>query len=131
VNGNREYDEAEQSAFGTFVHALDTTEQGKYLTHLLDADTSKWEADKTVREYYKSAVAQLQTQRTFDPLWYARAGVTDQADSLLAKLQRELPRHGLDPKAFFLPEIESDLEIVHELSFDSVGQSINEVLPRL
>ena len=38
VNGNREYDEAEHSAFGTFVHALDTTEQGKYLTHLLDAD---------------------------------------------------------------------------------------------
>ena len=46
VNGNREYDEADSSAFGTFVHALDTTEQGKYLTHLLDADTSKWEAGR-------------------------------------------------------------------------------------
>ena len=131
VNGNREYDEAEQSAFGTFVHALDTTEQGKYLTHLLDADTSKWEADKAVQAYYKTTVAQLQTQRTFEPLWYNRVGVTDQADSLLAQLQRELPRHGLDPKSFFLPEIESDLDIVHQLAFDSVGQSINEVLPRL
>ena len=131
VNGNREYDEAEQSAFGTFVHALDTTEQGQYLTHLLDADTSKWEADKAVQAYYKATVTQLQTQQIFEPLWYARAGVTDQADSLLVQLQRELPRHGLDPKAFFLPEIESDLSIVHQLAFDSVGQSINEVLPRL
>ena len=131
VNGNREYDEAEHSAFGTFVHALDTTEQGKYLTHLLDADSSKREADKAVQAYYKAAVAQLKTQRTFEPLWYARAGVTSQADSLLSLLQRELPGNGLDPKAFFLPEIESDLEIVHKLSFDSVGQSINEVLPRL
>ena len=131
VNGNREYDEADSSAFGTFVHALDTTEQGKYLTHLFDADTSKWEADKKVCEYYQAVVEQLQTQRIFEPRWYNRAGVTDQADALLAQLQRELPRQGLDPKAFFLPEIESDLEIVRQLSFDSVGQNINEVLPRL
>ena len=131
VNGNREYDEADSSAFGSFVHALDTTEQGKYLTHLLDADTSKWEADKKVREYYQAVVAQLQTQRVFEPLWYNRAGVTDQVDVLLEQLQREVPKHGLDPKAFFLPEIASDLEIIHQLSFDSVGQNINELLPRL
>lgn len=123
VNGNREYDEADHSAFGTFVHALDTTEQWQYLTHILDADTSKWEADKVVRKYY--------AERTHEPLWYARAGVTDQADSLLSQLQRVLPGHGLNPEAFFLSEIESDLDIVHKLAFDSVGQSINEVLPRL
>ena len=123
VNGNREYDEADDSVFGTYVHALDTTEQGKYLTHFLDTDSSGWEADKTVRRFY--------AERTHEPLWYARTGVTDQADSLLAILQRELPRHGLSPKAFFLPDIQSDLEIVHQLAFDSVGQSINEVLPRL
>ena len=122
-NGNREYDEADHSAFGTFVHALDTTEQWQYLTHLLDADTTKWEADKAVQQYY--------AERTHEPLWYALAGVTDQADSLLAHLQRELPKHGLNPKAFFLSEIETDLDIVHKLAFDSVGQSINEVLPRL
>ena len=123
VNGNREDDEAEHSAFGTFVHALDTTEQGKYLTHLLDADTSKCKADKFVRQYY--------AERTHEPLWYARSGVTDQADMLLAHLQRELPLHGLNPEAFFLSEIEADLEIVHQLSFDSLGVSINELLPRL
>ena len=131
VNGNGEYDEADSSAFGIFVHALDTTEQGKYLMHFLDADTSKWEADKKVREYYRAVVTQLQTQRVFEPLWYNKAGVTDQADVLLEHLKRDVPQQGLDPKAFFLPEIASDLEIVHQLSFDSVGQNINEVLPRL
>ena len=123
VNGNREYDEADYSAFGTFVHALDTAEQRAYLTHLLDADTSKWEADKAVRQYY--------AEGTHEPFWFTRDGVTDQADSLLTQLQRELPQHGLNPKAFFLSEIETDLETVHKLAFDSVGQSINEVLPRL
>ena len=116
VNGNREYDEADYSAFGTFVHALDTTEQRLYLTHLLDADSSRWEADKAVRKYY--------AERTHEPLWYTREGVTNQADSLLTQLQRELPQHGLNLKAFFLSEIEDDLEIVHKLAFDSVGQSI-------
>ena len=122
-NGNREYDEADYSAFGTFVHALDTTEQWQYLTHILDADSSKYEADKAVHQYY--------AERAHEPLWYAREGVSDQADSLLAHLQRELPQQGLNPKAFFLSEISSDLDIVHQLAFDSVGQSINEVLPRL
>ena len=123
VNGNREYDEADYSAFGTFVHALDTAEQRAYLTHLLDADSSKWEADKAVRQYY--------AEGTHEPFWLTRDGVTDQAGSLLTQLQRELPQHGLNPKAFFLSEIETDLETVHKLAFDSVGQSINEVLPRL
>ena len=123
VNGNRGYDGDDYSAFGTFVNALDTTEQWECLTHLLNADTSKWEVDKVVRHYF--------ADRSHEPLWYARVGVTAQADSLLVQLQRILPQHGLDPKAFFLPEIEADLEIVHQLSFDSVGQSINEVLPRL
>jgi len=123
VNGNCGYDEAEYSAFGTFVYALDTTEQVKCLTHILDADTSKWEADKAVRQYY--------AERTHEPLWYAQSGVTDQADSLLAQLQGNLPKLGLNPEAFFLSEIEADLKIVHQLAFDSVGQSINEVLPRL
>ena len=123
TNGNRGFDEADHSAFGTFVHALDTTEQVKYLTHLLDADTSKWEVDKAVHQFY--------ADDTHAPLWYTREGVAEDADVLLAHLQRELPSHGLNPNAFYLPEIESDLKIVHQLSFDSVGQSINEVLPRL
>ncbi|GJG33841.1 hypothetical protein PRMUPPPA20_19500 [Xylanibacter ruminicola] len=58
-------------------------------------------------------------------------GVSADADSVLAYLRREVPRNGLDTTAFFVPEIAKDLEIVHQLLFDSVGMSINEVLPRL
>jgi len=63
--------------------------------------------------------------------WFDRMGVSADADSVLAYLCREVPRNGLDTAAFFIPEIAKDLEIVHQLLFDSVGVSINEVLPRL
>ena len=63
--------------------------------------------------------------------WFNRMGVSEQADSLLAYLRRELPRNGLDTAAFFVPQIAEDLDIVYTLAFDSVGQSINEVLKRL
>lgn len=63
--------------------------------------------------------------------WFTRMGVSPDADSMLEYLRRELPRHGLDSNAFYIPEIASDLHIVRYLAFDSVGQSINEILPRL
>lgn len=63
--------------------------------------------------------------------WFTRMGVSSDADTLLSYLRRELPRNGLDTTAFFVPQIAEDLGIVHALAFDSVGQSINEVLTRL
>lgn len=63
--------------------------------------------------------------------WFTRMGVSQDADTLLAYLRRELPANGLDTTAFFIPQIAEDLNIVHTLAFDSVGQSINEVLIRL
>ena len=63
--------------------------------------------------------------------WFTRMGVSEDADSLLSYLRREVPRNGLDTTAFFVPQIAEDLHIVHTLAFDSVGQSINEVLVRL
>ena len=58
-------------------------------------------------------------------------GVVGEADSLLSYLRHELPQSGLDTTAFYLPEIAEDLGIVRALSFDSVGQNINDLLPRL
>jgi hypothetical protein len=58
-------------------------------------------------------------------------GVSEDADSLLAFLRREAPRNGLDTLAFFVPQIAEDLAIVRELSFDSLGVDINDLLPRL
>lgn len=63
--------------------------------------------------------------------WFTRMGISEDADSMLAYLRRELPRNGLDTAAFQLAEIAEDLSIVHALAFDSVGISINELLPRL
>lgn len=126
VNGNREYDEAEHSAFGEYVYALDTLQMEQCLTHLLNADTLRWAADDPIHSRYASVDGFEQA-----PLWFSRLGVSSQADSLLSLLDRELSRQGLDAAAFFLPQIAADLEVVHQLAFDSVGQSINEVLPRL
>ena len=63
--------------------------------------------------------------------WFDRMGVSQDADSLLSFLRHELPRNGLDPTAFFIPQIEEDLDIIHKLAFDSLGVNINEVLKRL
>ena len=72
-----------------------------------------------------------QMDSTLTGVWFDRMGVSEDADSVLAYLCREVPRNGLDTAAFFLPQITRDLEIVHQLAFDSVGVSINELLPRL
>jgi len=72
-----------------------------------------------------------QMDSTLTGVWFDRMGVSADADSMLSYLNRELPRNGLDKAAFFVPEIERDLEIVHTLAFDSVGVSINDLLPRL
>lgn len=63
--------------------------------------------------------------------WFTRMGLSEDADALLVFLRSELPHQGLDTTAFFVPQISKDLDVVHSLAFDSVGVSINEVLPRL
>ena len=68
---------------------------------------------------------------TLQGKWFTRMGVSADADSMLSYLRHELPRNGLDTTAFFIPQIAEDLHIIHTLAFDSLGQSINEVLTRL
>ena len=72
-----------------------------------------------------------QMDSTLTGVWIGRMGVSQDADSVFAYLSREVPRNGLDTAAFLIPQIARDLEIVHELAFDSVGVSINDLLPRL
>ena len=119
-------DEAAISAFGAYVHQLDTPQMARAMALLLREDTSGWKADKTVRQHYADTAHFAEA-----PLWFSRLGVSADADSLLSYLRREVPRNGLAVEAFFLSQIARDLETVHKLAFDSVGQSINEVLPRL
>lgn len=126
IEGNRGLSEAERSEFGAYVDALDTAQMRQCLAHILYADTSKWESDRTVKQYYAD-----RQHDEFPAVWYSRLGVSSDADSLLSFLSRELKRNGLEDKAFFTQEIADDLDIVHSLAFDSLGVSINEVLPRL
>lgn len=118
--------EAEQSAFGHYVESLDDNRLQQSLRQVLAGDTVNWSAVAILREYYAD------TERaTEHPLWYTYMGVSDDADQLLAHLRQALPANGLDSTAFFVPQIAADLQMVHQLSFDSLGVDINDVLPRL
>ena len=125
-SGDRVPSEADLSTFGNYVNALDTVRMEQSLKHILSADTSQWFFDKALKKRYTD-ISRFENT----PLWYSRMGVIADADSLLSYLRREVPQSGLDTTAFFLPEIAEDLGIVHTLSFDSVGQDINDLLPRL
>ena len=126
VEGNHEPTEAELSAFGEYVYQLDTLQLEHQLDSLLKTDSAVWEGDKVLKERYAS-IDKFEGK----PLWFSRMGVVSDADSVLLFLRQELQRNGLDSTAFFVPQIAEDLNIVHHLSFDSLGVSINEVLPRL
>ena len=125
-SGKQEVSEDALSTFGSYVYALDTLQLTQNMAQVLKADTSRWAADKAVRKYYQDRDRFEET-----PLWFTRMGVSAEADSLLSYLRREVPRNGLDTMAFFVPQIADDLSIVRSLAFDSLGVSINEVLPRL
>lgn len=118
--------EGEQSAFGPYVEVLDDSKLQQSLRQLIDSDTSRWMAISTLKEYYTDV-----DRTTEHPLWYTRMGVSKDADQLLAHLRQALPANGMDSTAFFVPQIAADLQMVHELSFDSLGVDINDVLPRL
>ena len=94
---------------------------------------SCFEGNLKLSEADRSAFGEYvyQMDSTLTGVWFDRMGVSHDADSVLSYLRREVPRNGLDTAAFFIPEISRDLEIVHKLAFDSVGISINDLLPRL
>ncbi len=126
TGGNQGRSEDELSAFGVYVHSIDTLLLEHHLDSLLKADTIVWEGDKTVKGHYAANVSFGEKS-----LWLSRMGVESDADSLLEFLRREVSQHGLDSVAFCIPQISKDLDIVHQLSFDSLGVGINELLPRL
>lgn len=114
--------EPDQSAFGVYADSLDTLQLHRQLQFLISTDTSRHKACQAVADRYAQ-----------DPslIWSSPMGVSPDADSLLALLRREVPLCGFDTTAFFVPQIAADLDIVHHLTFDSVGRTINEVLPHL
>jgi hypothetical protein len=124
--GSDKLPKTEQSAFGSYVDSLDATHMQQCIQQLLKDDTTQWKADKAVRKRYKE-IPDVGSHA----LWFTAMGLSADADSLLATLRRELPLAGLDTTAFFVPQIASDLSIVHQLAFDSLHIDINDILPRL
>ncbi|MCR4994396.1 MAG: L,D-transpeptidase family protein [Bacteroidales bacterium] len=120
--------EADLSDFGEAVYALDTCQLERELAQIVESDTSNYLSDQAVRQYY-ARHPQLSGETI--PVWFTRLGVSRDADSLLAVLRRQLPRHGLDTVAFFVPQIATDLQVVRQCAFDSLGVDINQLLPRL
>ena len=125
-NGGHEPTEADLSEFGEYVYRLDTAAMSNGFKQMLAADTDKGDASKWLRAHY----AEPDSFGAI-PQWFSRMGVTVEADSLLSFLRRELPLNGLDTTAFRLQQIASDLDVVEEQAFDSLGIDINELLPRL
>lgn len=125
-DGIHKLSEAEQSAFGSFIDSLDSSHMDMCIKQILKDDTTRWKADKEVRKYYDNI-----DNFSENAVWFSSMGISPDADSLLATLRRELPLTELDSTSFFVPQIASDLRIVHQLAFDSIGMDINDVLPRL
>ena len=96
------------------------------LVSCIEGNREETEADRSAFGTYVDSL-----DSSLEGKWFTRMGVSSDADSLLSYLRRELPQNGLDSSAFFIPQIAEDLDIVHRLAFDSVGVSINELLPRL
>lgn len=122
--------EAELSAFGEYVYALDTLKLEQDMKALLSADTASFPAASTLTSAASTVRKRYATAPT-EALWFTRMGLSSDADSLLAILRRELPRHALDSATFFIPAIAEDLHVVRALAFDSLGLDINDVLTRL
>ena len=76
-------------------------------------------------------VYQVDSARAEQAVWYSLFGVSPDADSIVAILSREVPRAGLDTAAFFITQLQADLDVVHSLAFDSLGLDINDVLTRI
>ena len=99
---------------------------GLLMTSCFSGNRGKTEAELSAFGNYVYSL-----DSTLEGKWFTRMGVSEDADSMLSYLRRELPRNGLDTTAFFIPQIAEDLDMVHQLAFDSLGQNINEVLTRL
>lgn len=118
--------EADLSAFGEYVYRIDSVQLRDQYAQVLSADTGQDEVLTVIRQCYADV---KENDRL--TLWTDRMGVADDADALLAWLQREVSAAGLDPTSFRLDEIAQDLNVVRLLAFDSLDIDINTLLPRL
>lgn len=103
-------------------YALSSQQIRKNLEHLLSADADHATADLRTKDYYRHA----------QPLvWVSRQGVDERADTLLAELHRRIADMGFTERSFRVPQLERDMDRMHQLDFDSADNSASRVAARL
>lgn len=114
------------SEFGVYAESLDWGLMARNIKSLADADTSRLKADRTVNKHYAGV-----KEEDFKPLWFTDMGLSPDADEVIEAISQGALRNALDTAAFMVGQIKADLKVAHELSFDSLGININDLLPRL
>lgn len=79
-------------------------------------------ADNRVRQYYAGGGKLM---------WVHKYGVCDGAHELLNHLKANIGAMGMSEDAFFISNIEKDMERMEKLDFDTDGNTINRVVARL
>lgn len=105
----------------TEEYVLDSHDYYEKLEHLLLSDRDSLDADLRTRKYYQSGGV---------PVWVTRRGVSNNADTLLSVLKSTVTDMGFSEKAFFVEQIEKDLQCLRTLTFDEKND-ITLVMARL
>lgn len=117
-----------QMALGDFsslkseYYALSSRQIRETLEHILRADGDASTADLCAKDYYLSG-------QPF--VWIDHSGVDGRADTLLAELHRRVTDMGFTERSFCVPQIESDLQRMRNLDFDSGDNNASHVAARL
>lgn len=103
-------------------YALNSHRIRENLEHICRTDRDSADADFRVRDYYRSGGGLV---------WIDRMGVVDsRAETLLGKLRSDVDSLRLNERAFFVEQIEGDLNQFRTLSFDG-DNGIDRVVARL
>ena len=102
-------------------YALDAQQIRESLEHISSADHDSATTDRLTRQYYKHHGS---------PVWIDRRGIDSRADTLLKVLRREVPRMGFSERAFFVADIDADLQRVRELQLDD-KHTLNQLLAQV
>lgn len=105
----------------TEEYALNSHRIRENLEHICRTDRDSADADFRVRDYYHSGGGLV---------WIDRRGVDSRADTLLGRLRADAGQLGLNEHAFFVGQIEGDMNRLRTLSFDK-DNSIDRVAARL
>ncbi len=120
ISPNKDLTLSYYDSLSTPAYHISTVKVKRELRRMIGND-----GDSTLSDYY----AKTYYDNDGTLVWISRKGVSDSADSLLARLG-EVKRIGFNPRQFRIREISQDLKRVHNLSFDKAHPAA-KVLARL